>query len=416
MATALLVSSALTNATEALDEIQALSEKNSVGRALELIVEMEPTLIDDMIELTQIPAPPFGEDKRGARFAEMLAEAGLTDITTDEVGNVVGRRPGTGDRVVALTAHLDTVFPIETDVTVRVDGDTYTAPGVGDNTRGLAVVLGILRALQQTEISTDADILFIGNVGEEGLGDLRGVKHLFREGGPKIDSMIAIDGGKTQRVVFGGVGSHRYRVTFNGPGGHSWSAFGTANPHHALGRAIQKFANEAPSVGDTGEKTSFNVGRIGGGTSINSVPFGSWMEIDMRSGSQVKLDEIDAVLQRVVQTALDEENAAREKGAELTVEVERVGKRPAAKGNPESRLVLRAGSAIQWAGFEPDMRISSTDANFPISIGIPAVTLSRGGVGSNSHSPSESWQNKDSHLAPQIALLTLLAEAGLTGD
>ena len=397
--------------------IQSLAEVPAVSAALADVVEMEQQLLDDLVELTEIPAPPFGEAARGERFAEMLVEAGLGDVYIDEVGNVVGQRPGRSEgKVVAIAAHLDTVFPLETDVTVHIDGDTYTAPGIGDNTRGVVVVLGVLRAMQRAGIETDADILFIGNVGEEGLGDLRGVKHLFREGASRIDSFIAVDGGATERVVYSGVGSHRYRVTFKGPGGHSWGAFGTGNPHHALGRAIEKFVTRAPSVTSEGEKSSFNVGRIGGGTSINSVPFESWMEVDIRSGNQGKIDAIDAILQQAVEEALDEENAWHSEGAELTADVEMVGKRPAAKGDADAELVQNAAAAVRWAGLEPELRISSTDANIPISMGIPAVTLSRGGVSEDAHAPAEYWQNKDSHLALQISLLTLLAEAGLAAD
>lgn len=414
---ALFLATNLAFASEAREAVSAIAADAEVRAALEHLVAMEDELIADLIELTEIPAPPFGEEKRGKRFAAMLAEAGLDDVSVDEVGNVIGRRPGrSGARVIALSGHLDTVFPIETDVTVRIEGDRYIAPGIGDNTRGLVVILGILRAMQQAGIETDADILFIGNVGEEGLGDLRGVKHLFREGGPRIDSLIAVDGGKTQRLVYGGVGSHRYRVTFQGPGGHSWGAFGTANPHHALGRAIDHFVEAASGFVAEGEKTSFNIGRIGGGTSINSVPFESWMEVDMRSGSQERLDVIDALLQKAVQEALEEENAARTEGDALTVDVKRVGKRPAARGDIESPLVSKAAAAIRWAGLDPDFTISSTDANLPLSLGVPAITLSRGGVSSDSHAPSESWENKDSHLALQINLLTLLSEAGLAGD
>ena len=279
-------------------QISDLKTNDKVNKALDHIVTLESRSLKDLIELTEIPAPPFKEEKRGLRFAELLEEAGLTDVSIDAVGNVIGRRPGRdGNRVIAYTAHLDTVFPEGTDVTVRVDGDTLHAPGIGDNTRGLVAILGVLRAMQYADIETEADILFVGNVGEEGLGNLRGVKHLFREGGPQIDALIAVDGGGEDRLVYGGVGSHRYRVTFRGPGGHSWGAFGTANPHHAIGRAIAAFVEEAPTVTRSGEKTSYNVGRTGGGTSVNSVPFESWMEIDLRSGSQKKLDDIDAVLQ-----------------------------------------------------------------------------------------------------------------------
>ena len=395
-------------------EVQAVLADPRVRRGMDHIVSIEPQSRRDLIELTEIPAPPFGEEARAARFAEMLREAGLTDVTIDEVGNAIGRRPGTvGDRVVAYAAHLDTVFPIETDVTVRFDDERMYAPGIGDNTRGLVTVLGVLRAMQHAGIESEADILFIGNVGEEGLGDLRGVKHLFRDGAPQIDTFIAVDGGESDRIVFGGVGSHRYRVTFRGPGGHSWGAYGLANPHHALGRAIQIFDENAPSVTSVGEKTSHNVGRIGGGTSVNSIPFESWMEIDMRSGSQDKLDDIDAVLMAAVEQALQEENEGRLDGPELTVDVERVGTRPAAQQPLTNAVVQRAMAATQAFGIAPSLRISSTDSNLPISKGVPAVTMSRGGVSEGAHSPDEWWQNVDGHIGIQIGLVTLLTEAGL---
>jgi acetylornithine deacetylase/succinyl-diaminopimelate desuccinylase-like protein len=350
---------------ETEQRISELLDAPDIQASLNHIRALESQLHDDLIELTEIPAPPFGEEKRALRFAEMLKEAGLTDVTIDEVGNVIGRRPGrSGNKVVAYVAHLDTVFPLETDVTVRVEGDTYYAPGVGDNTRGLVVLLGVLRALE----------------------------------------------------VYGGVGSHRYRVIFKGPGGHSWGAFGTANPHHALGRAIAKFAESAPIVTSAGPKTSYNVGRIGGGTSINSVPFESWAEIDMRSGDQEKLDDIDAVLKSAVQEALAEENAARLGGPELTMEVERVGTRPAARNNSNAHLVEAAAATLRLFGIEPALKISSTDANLPISLGIPAITMSRGGESSNSHSPDESWRNDKGYLGIQVGMITLLAEAGYAGS
>lgn len=397
-----------------LREIADLQADGRIEKAMSHILSARDQLNAELVELTEIPAPPFAEEARAEHFAGMLRGAGLADVTIDEVGNVIGRRPGTvGNRVVAYTAHVDTVFPEGTDVTVRVDGDTYTAPGIGDNTRGLVVILAVLRALEAAGIQTEADILFIGDVGEEGLGDLRGVKHLFRDGADKIDSMIAVDGGKSSRLIYGGVGSHRYRVTYKGPGGHSWGAFGTANPHHALGRAIAAFVEQGPDAVAGQPKVSYNIGRIGGGTSVNSVPFESWMEVDLRSGSQNRLDDIDEIFQAAVKQALGEENAARTIGPELTVDVVRVGKRPAANGNIESALVQRAAAAMREFDIEPEFAISSTDANYPISLGIPAITMSRGGIGEGSHSLHETWQDKDSHVAIQIGLLTLVAEAGL---
>jgi len=394
--------------------IATIENNTRVRSALDYAVELDSQSLSDLIELTEIPAPPFKEDARAARFADMLRESGLADVSIDAVGNAIGRRPGTvGDKTIAISAHLDTVFPEGTDVTVRYDGNRMLAPGIGDNSRGLVMILAVLRVLEYAQIETEADILFIGNVGEEGLGDLRGVKYLFRDGAEAIDSIIVIDGGEANRIVYGGVGSHRYRVTFKGPGGHSWGAFGLANPHHAIGRAIALFDAAAPSVTAEGEKTSYNIGRIGGGTSINSIPFESWMEVDMRSGSQTKLDEIDSVFQAAMERALLEENNGREGGPALSLDVERVGTRPAALADTNSRLVQQAIAATLAFGITPVLQISSTDSNLPISKGIPAVTMSRGGRGGNAHSPDEWWENVDSHISVQIGLLTLLAQAGL---
>lgn len=398
-------------------EVESLAQDAKIKTALAHIAAIEALSDSNHIELTEIPAPPFNEGARAARFADLLREAGLKDVSIDEVGNVIGRRSGTvGDRTIAIAAHLDTVFPEGTDVSVRREGTRLYAPGIGDNTRGLVVVLAILRAMEAADIQTAADILFVGNVGEEGLGDLRGVKHLFRDGGPKIDAFIAVDGGAASRLIYGGVGSHRYRVTYNGPGGHSWGAFGLANPHHALGRAIAAFDEAAPAVTSKGPKTSYNIGRIGGGTSINSIPFSSWMEVDMRSGSQDKLDEIDAVFQKAMQKALREENEGRLTGPEISVEVKRVGKRPAGVGSTESSLVKRMMATMRHYEIEPVLTISSTDSNIPISLGIPAITISRGGRGGGAHSPDEWWENTDGPLASQIGFMAVLAEAGFVND
>ncbi len=400
---------------EYVGEIETIRRNPAVQRAMQHIVSLERRHRDELIELTEIPAPPFGEQARAERFAEMLREAGLDEVAIDEVGNVIGRRPGkSGRRVVAYSAHLDTVFPEGTDVSVRFDGDKLYAPGIGDNTRGLIVVLAVLRAMEHANIETSADVLFIGNVGEEGLGDLRGVKHLFRDGAGPIDTLIAVDGGDAERIVYGGVGSHRYRITFRGPGGHSWGAFGTANPHHAMGRAIALFDQNALSVTRQGDKSSYNVGRMGGGTSINSVPFESWAEIDIRSGDQAKIDAIDAILKAAVEQALQEENADRSFNRALTVDIERIGTRPAARGDANVAVVQRAMAATQAFGFSPRLGISSTDANLPISLGIPAIAMSRGGESYDSHAPSEAWSNVAGYLGIQIGLVTLLAEAGLS--
>lgn len=400
--------------TRYVEEIVALERHPKVELAMRHVLDLEVQHRRELIELTEIPAPPFKEQARAERFAEMLGAAGLRDVVIDEVGNVVGRRPGTSsDRTVGYSAHLDTVFPEDTDVTVRTDDERMYAPGIGDNTRGLIVILAVLRALEHAGIETRDDLLFIGNVGEEGLGDLRGVKHLFRDGADRIDTLVAVDGGNTERIVYGGVGSHRYRVTFIGPGGHSWGAFGTANPHHALARAIAIFDENAPTITGNGAKSSYNIGRIGGGTSINSVPFDSWAEVDIRSGDQAKIDAIDELLHAAAEQALEEENEGRSIGDPLTVELARVGTRPAAPGDASTPVVQRAMAATRALGVEPRLGISSTDANLPLSKGIPAITMSRGGESYDSHSPAESWANIAGHVGIQIGLLTLLAEAGV---
>ncbi|MFQ5630258.1 MAG: M20/M25/M40 family metallo-hydrolase [bacterium] len=395
-------------------EIGALAQNAAIEQAFQEIERLEPQTHSDLILLTEIPSPPFKEEKRARKFSEMLEAAGADSVWIDAAGNVLALRRGTaGNRTVALDGHLDTVFPEGTDVRVKTRGDTLFAPGVGDDTRGLMVVLTVLRALEKANIQTQADVLLVGTVGEEGLGDLRGVKHLFENNAPKIDAWIAVDGGGLARLVNQALGSHRYRITFRGPGGHSWGAFGLANPQHALGRAIHYFALSAEKFTASGPRTSFSVGRIGGGTSINAIPFDAWMEVDMRSVSIARLQGIDDLLQQAVQRALREENAVRRDGPALTVEVKMVGDRPSGALDPSLPLIQRAIAATQHFGTEPSLGTGSTDSNIPISLGIPAVTIGRGGQGSGGHSLHEWWLNKDGHLAIQRALLMLVAEAGL---
>ncbi|HEX6307340.1 MAG TPA: M20/M25/M40 family metallo-hydrolase [Longimicrobiales bacterium] len=395
-------------------EIARLAQDPAVVRAMRFVEEQNVAARSELITLTQIPAPPFAEQQRATAYAEMLRAAGADSVVIDSVGNVIAVRKGTvGDRAVALAGHLDTVFPEGTDVTVRERGDTLFAPGIGDDTRGLIVVLHVLRALSGMDIRTAADLLFIGTVGEEGLGDLRGVKYLFRDGGRRIDAFIAVDGGSDGGITNGALGSRRYRVTFAGPGGHSWGAFGTANPAHALGRAILMFDTAAARfTAEPGGRTSYNVGRIGGGTSVNSIPFESWMEVDMRSLGQERLLAIDALFRATMQRALEEHNARPHEGEPLTVRVDLVGDRPSGTTPPGTALLDRAVAVTLWSGVEPQLGTSSTDANTPISRGIPAITIGRGGVGGNTHAPDEWWLDRESWKAVQRALLIMLAEAG----
>jgi tripeptide aminopeptidase len=278
-------------------EVTLLLSQPAMVNALGIIETLDDQAQEELIYLTEIPAPHLLEGPRAEAFKDLLEVAGADSVHIDEVGNVVAFRRGrVGDRTVVLGGHLDTVFPEGTDVTVKTRGDTLFAPGVGDDTRGLIVVLSVLRALSKAEVTTDANLIFLGTVGEEGLGDLRGVKHFFREGGPQVDAFIEVDGSGMASIVSMGLGSNRYRITYRGNGGHSWGAFGLVNPAHALGRAISSFAVAADALTKSGPRTSFNVGRIGGGTSINSIPFEAWMEVDMRSESPQSLETISKAL------------------------------------------------------------------------------------------------------------------------
>ncbi len=397
-------------------ELESLVGDPRVVAASEHIASDHDSRLDDLVALNEIPAPPFAEEARAAAFADMMRATGFGEVTIDEVGNVVARREGTSERSVMMVAHIDTVFPADTDVGVTVDGNRYTAPGIGDNTRGAIMLLEIASAIAEADIRTDADIALVGNVGEEGLGDLRGVRHLFREGAERPDSFIAIDGGDESRIINSAVGSNRYKVTFNGQGGHSWSDFGAANPHHAAARAITHFADAALPVTQEGERSSFSVGRIGGGTSVNSIPFESWFEVDMRSGDPERLAALDEVFQEAMQQGLSDENETLTRNEPLTVAIEPIGRRPAGRGDANAPLLLRAQAAMRSDGLEPQLSASSTDSNIPISLGIPAITISRCGESGRAHSLDEYWIDNENVVPCTVrGMRILLLEAELAG-
>ncbi|MDG1762650.1 MAG: M20/M25/M40 family metallo-hydrolase [Flavobacteriaceae bacterium] len=391
---------------------QKLLKNKKIKAAFNRIEALDQLTVKRHIELTEIEAPPFKEEKRAKVFANYFNELGLDSVWVDTRGNVLGLLRGSvGERTVALDAHLDTVFPEGTDVRVRIQNDTLYAPGIGDDTRGLSMLLTIIETLKTEKIQPKDDILFVGSVGEEGLGDLRGVKHLFREEGPRIDSWIAIDGGSIGRVNNKALGSYRYRVTFKGPGGHSWGAFGLANPHHALGEAISNFVKVADEYTSEGPKTSYNVGVISGGTSINSIPFESVMQIDIRSLDPKRLDAMEALLQTAVQKALVQQNNTKRQGPDLSVEIDKIGNRPSGELSDQLPLVQRTLAATIAFGTKPYLTRGSTNSNIPIAKGIPAVTIGRGGDGGKAHSLDEWWINKEGYKAIQLALLILLLEA-----
>jgi tripeptide aminopeptidase len=389
-------------------------KKSKIKAAFERIALLDPTTLKRHIELTEIEAPPFKEARRAKVFADYFKTLGMDSVWIDTEGNVLGLLQGSeGNRTVALDAHLDTVFPEGTEVKVRIENDTLYAPGIGDDTRGLSMLLTLLETIKTEQIQPKDDLLFVGSVGEEGLGDLRGVKHLFRSGGPRIDAWIAIDGGAIGRVNNKGLGSYRYRITFSGPGGHSWGAFGLANPHHALGQAITNFVQTADAYTSKGPKTSYNVGVISGGTSINSIPFESVMEIDIRSVDPARLEVMESLLEDAVNQALLDQNQRKRRGPELTVKIDKIGNRPSGELSDQLPLVQRTLAATQAFGVTPYLTRGSTNSNIPIAKGIPAVTIGRGGDGGNAHSLDEWWTNKEGHKAIQLALLILLMEAGM---
>ena len=389
----------------------------SYRAAVDVLDRGYPQFVADTVALTEIPAPPFEEERRSRTFEALLRQAGLSQVERDEVGNVIGLRPGTGGPLLVVAAHLDTVFPAGTNVKVRADGTRHYAPGIGDNSQGLALLLSIVRALQNANVRTTSDILFVGNVGEEGAGSLRGVRHLFTSGPyrGRIAMFVSIDGvGSGGDVVNGAVGSERHRVTFTGPGGHSYGSFGVVNPAYALAGAMQLIAALPSSSSDP--KTTFNVGRLGGGTSVNAVPSEAWMEVDLRSESPSALANLSTRFRRAMEKAAQDENQVRSTAqGPVRVELELMGVRPAGTTSPRSPLVETAVAATRAIGRTPRLIASSTDANLPISLGISAITIDTGMAGGRAHAPDE-WIDVDqaqSFAGQERALLLILSLAGL---
>ena len=387
----LLASSPAAVQSQADADVARVRAHPTFAEAMRALDADHDRLVREIVALTEIPAPPFMEDARGAAYLQMLRDHGLTDVERDAVGNVMGLRRGTGGGpIIAIAAHLDTVFPEGTDVTVKREGTRLAAPGIGDDTRSLAVLLAMIRAMDAANIQTTADILFVGDVGEEGLGDLRGMKHLFQQGRYKdrIAMFVSMDGaGSGADITHGGVGSKRYRVTFRGPGGHSYGAFGLVSPAFAMGLAMAKLSDVA--VPQT-PKTTFNVGVVGGGTSVNSIPFEQWMEVDMRSESPVELGKLEDTFRRLMQEAADEENRVRStRQGRIDVELKLIGDRPSGETPLDSRLVQVAAAAVRASGMEPTFGYSSTDSNIPISLGVPAITIDSGGRGGRAHALDE---------------------------
>ena len=383
-----------------------------VARALAYAVRTEPQTIEEQIAICEIEAPPFKEARRAADYVRRMQALGLRNVRIDSVGNVIGERPGEpGQPVIVISGHLDTVFPEGTDVRVKREGTMLRGPGIGDDCRGLAVVLAVARAMNDAQLRTRGTVLFVGTVGEEGAGNLRGVRHLFeRELRGRVTHFISVDGtGYT--MTKDAVGSHRYRVVFKGPGGHSYTDFGMPNPTHALGRAIAKIADfQVPAD----PRVTFSVGVVEGGTSVNAIAGEASMLVDMRSVNPAALDSLDARFQAAVRQAAEEENTRWPlSSARVTVDVQSTGIRPAGTQPADAPIVRAARAAGERLGFTPTATPSSTDANIPISMGIPSLTIDAGGTGQGAHSLAESWDSAGSEKGTQWALLLVLTLAGL---
>jgi tripeptide aminopeptidase len=387
--------------------IQSLMDEAKIKAALEAARLNEPHIIDEQIRICEIPAPSFMEESRGREFERLFRQAGLRDVRMDKAGNVIGVRPGSAPHPNLLfQAHLDTVFPEGTDVKVKREGNILHGRGISDDCRGLAMMLGVIHALNEAKIQTQGTITFAADTGEEGLGDLRGTKELFNvtlKG--QIDKFISVDGTGLS-ITNIGVGSYRYRAAFRGPGGHSFGSFGMPNPIQAMGRAIAKIDDfDVP----TEPKTTFNVGRVGGGTSVNSIPFEAWMEVDMRSSDRNALESLNGRYKRAVEDAVTEENRRWKGGKPVTIANEIVGYRPAGTTSANSPIVITAVEITRMFGSLGNLSEGSTDANVPMSLGIPAITIGGGGQGRGAHSLDESFDPRDSYLGTQRGIVLAIA-------
>lgn len=384
-----------------------------VQEALQFLCEDDERTLREHLEMCQIPAPSYEEGEKAEYVRKKMMDAGLEDVHIDEVGNVLGTWKGTGNGPrIMIAGHTDTVFPRETDLTLKKEGERYCCPGIGDDTRAVAELLSLARALNVTGIHGEGDIVFCANVCEEGLGDLRGIKHAFKDmANGHYDGFVSIDDKNTSGIIYQAVGSERYLVTFHGTGGHSFTGFGIPNPIHAMGRAIAKISDfQTPK----NPKTTFSVGVINGGTSVNVIAAECSMLVDMRSVDAGELEKLSVKFHQAVENAVQEENARWEdKDNRITVTFEQKGKRPAGTQDKSCQIVQAANAANQALGMETlYIGAASTDANIPISLGIPAITVGWGGKGGGEHTIHEWYEHTESWKGPQRDLLLLLALSG----
>lgn len=401
------------NCTEKINRaIESIMRDNLVLQAFNDLKTNDDQTIETQKMLCEINAPSYQEQARALEYKEQFLEIGLEDVHMDEVGNVIGYIKGRRARPKMLvSAHLDTVFNTDTDTTVRLVDNKYYAPGITDNSRGLAEVLAVARAIKKSKIALEGTLVFCGNVCEEGLGDLKGIKHIF-DTHDDIDGYMTPDGGHVGHIRFKGTGSHRFKVTFKGSGGHSFGDFGIPNPIHALGRAIAKISDlDAPAS----PKTTYSVGIVEGGISINTISAEARMYVDIRSNGHAELLYAEHEVMQSIHSAVEDEKA-KWQSDELQVEIELIGKRPSGELDINEPIVQTSIAVAQTMGIEYELApAGSTDANVPISLGIPAIQVGFGGKGGGVHTLQEWYDPSGSYQGPQKHLLTLLTLVGVRG-
>ena len=392
----------------------SLADQPQVRTALDWFTKNLKWVDDEQVKLTEIPAPSFQEAKRAEAVRDILASEGLA-IHTDKIGNVIGELPGSDEEVVVLAAHLDTVFPAGTEIKVRREGGRLVAPGISDNGTGLAGLLAVARAIQTAKIKPRRTILFAANVGEEGEGNLRGMRALIDAYRTKLRAVIVLDGSGTDHVTTKALASRRLEVLITGPGGHSWSDFGMPNPINALVRASVRFINtKVPAA----PRTTFNLGQIEGGTSVNSIPYEAKLKVDLRSENEDEIARLESSLRDCVAAGVkDEMDNARERNrGKLEWKINQIGSRPGGELPPDSPLLTALRLADEYVGNQSRVERSSTDANIPLSIGIEAIALGAGGSGGGAHSLQEWYEPAGRDMGLKRVLLTLLGVAGLAPE
>lgn len=402
-------------------EVVRLSALPEVRSAFAWLRAQEAQFAHWQLEMARIPAPPFGETARGQWLRQQFSNLGLEEVRVDDVGNVFGVRRGFGKRYVSLSAHIDTVFPAGTPLNIRQQGSRLYGPGVSDNAAGLTAMLAIAAALRAAKVTHHLPILFVGNVGEEGEGDLRGMRHIFSQsqGKDNIAFSVVLDGAGADTIVAEALGSRRFEVIVRGPGGHSWSDFGAPNPILVLARTIQEFGHTPVPASP---KTTFNIGVIRGGTSVNSIPESASMRVDIRSTSMAEMERLESILRQALDRAIEEETLAMERRGTsqrrpfgLSCEIVVIGNRPAGELDPDARILQVIRAVDAHLGNSAQVQRASTDANIPLSLGREAIAIGGGGLGGGAHTLQEWFDCSGRELGLKRILLSVLALAGVSG-